>query len=80
MNIHPVPASEVKTGSLTVAEYEFGPDSITVQFNDGAMYLYNSVRPGSADVKQMKYLANAGVGLNSYISKHVKKNYAAKLR
>ncbi len=67
-------------GNSGVSGFEFGPDSIIVQFKDGAMYLYNSVKPGSADVQQMKYLANAGVGLNSYISKYVRKNYAAKLR
>jgi hypothetical protein len=31
-------------------------------------------------VEQMKKLALKGIGLNSYIGKTVKKNYAAKLR
>lgn len=31
-------------------------------------------------VEEMKKMARAGRGLNSYIFKYVKKNYAAKLR
>ena len=63
-----------------VAAYEIGNDSITVQFKDGAVYLYNYESTGSGDIETMKQLAANGKGLNSFISTTVKKRYAAKLR
>lgn len=67
-------------GSSGIAEYEIGFDSITVTFSDGSCYLYSNVKPGSEDVEQMKKMARAGQGLNSFISRKVKKNYEKKLR
>ena len=67
-------------GNSGVAAYEIGPDSITVQFKDGAVYLYTNASAGSANIEQMKQLAIAGVGLNSFISTTVRKAYASKLR
>ncbi|GAP20432.1 hypothetical protein [Leptolinea tardivitalis] len=66
-------------GNSGVIGYEIGPTFIIVQFKDGSKYLYNYDVPGPASVEKMKSLALAGVGLNSYISSVVKKNYAAKL-
>jgi len=34
-------------GNSGVANYELGSDSVTVQFNDGAVYLYNYVSAAS---------------------------------
>jgi len=60
--------------------YEIGDNSIKVQFCDGSLYLYNNQSAGSHNIEQMKALAIAGRGLNSFISKVVKKRYASKLR
>lgn len=67
-------------GNSGVAAYGLGSDSITVQFNDGAIYLYNYVSAGRSSIETMKTLAAAGQGLNSFIMKYVRKSYAAKLR
>jgi hypothetical protein len=67
-------------GDSGVIAYEIGPNSIKVQFRDGSIYLYDYTSPGMNDVEQMKNLAMRGEGLNSYISRVVRKRYAAKLR
>lgn len=67
-------------GNSGVANYELGSDSVTVQFNDGAVYLYNYVSAGRSNIETMRTLAIAGQGLNSFIMKYVRKSYAAKLR
>ena len=66
-------------GNSGVAAYEIAEDSITVQFNNGAKYLYNNSRPGKRHVDKMKQLALNGSGLNSLISRDIKKNYYLKL-
>ena len=67
-------------GDSGVAAFEVAADSITVQFRDGATYLYNYLRTGSAHIEQMKQLALGGSGLNSYINRCVRKSYAARLK
>jgi hypothetical protein len=67
-------------GDSGVAGYEIGQGSITVQFKDGAAYLYTNQSAGSANISEMQRLAIAGQGLNSFISRAVRKNYAQKLR
>ena len=67
-------------GDSAVVAYEIEIDSIIVQFNTGATYLYNYVSAGAVNIEQMKSLAIAGQGLNSFISRIVKKQYARKLR
>lgn len=67
-------------GNSNVAYYSIGADSITVQFNDGSVYLYNYASTTVSGIEHMKQLANNGVGLNSYISRIVRKRYARKLR
>jgi hypothetical protein len=61
-----------------VAAYEFRPDGICVQFKDGATYLYTNASAGAANIEQMKRLARAGDGLNSFINQFVKMKYASK--
>ncbi|HVM48002.1 MAG TPA: hypothetical protein VMU04_08240 [Candidatus Acidoferrum sp.] len=68
------------TGGSGVSAFELGRDSITVEFNDGSRYLYNSQNAGQDNIEQMKALAARGSGLNAFINTHVKKAYAAKLR
>lgn len=67
-------------GDSGVISFEISDDSITVQFRDKSLYLYNYIRPGKNDVDHMKALARAGKGLNSYISRIVRKNFYQKLR
>ena len=70
-------------GNSGVVEYEIAPDSITVAFSNRSGgtsgYLYNYAKPGEQNVEKMKTLAEAGRGLNSFISTTIKKNYARKL-
>ena len=67
-------------GDSNVAAYEIEQSSIKVQFRDGSIYLYTSQSAGVANLEHMKQLAKAGQGLNSFISRVVKKAYASKLR
>ena len=67
-------------GDSGIAAYEMGDDSIRVQFQDGSLYLYNYRSAGSNNIEYMKELAIAGQGLNSFISRVVRKGYASKLR
>lgn len=65
-------------GDSGVASYEIGEESIEVQFNDGMIYLYTDDSAGSENIEEMKRLAIAGEGLNSFINRVVKKRYASK--
>lgn len=67
-------------GDSGVAYYEIGSESITVQFTTGATYLYNYRSSGQHHIEQMKSLAIACHGLNSYIKRHVNRGYAGILR
>jgi hypothetical protein len=67
-------------GDSSVLGYEIAPDSISVEFRDHSVYLYNYSVTGQANVDQMKGLAVGGRGLNSFISRRIRKAYAAKLR
>ncbi len=44
-------------GHSSVQAFELGQDSITVEFNDGATYLYNDASTGTTHIDQMKRLA-----------------------
>ena len=67
-------------GDSGIVAYEKGPDSITVKFSDGSVYLYTNQSAGSANIEHMKRLSITGEGLNSFINRWVKKGYARKLR
>ena len=62
-----------------VAAYESGPDWIAIRFHHGGTYRYDSTQPGAEHVRWMQRLAEAGVGLNTYINQHVREDYAARL-
>ena len=68
------------SGNSGVAAYESGPDYIRVQFSDGSIYLYTEARTGSHNIEKMKELASRGEGLNSFITKYVRYDYARKER
>ncbi|QDD65774.1 hypothetical protein EJD96_17170 [Herbaspirillum seropedicae] len=61
-------------GDSNVVRYEIENDSITVEFASGVhrFYLYDQHQPGRVHVEQLKALAEAGQGLNSYIGKNLK--------
>jgi len=67
-------------GDSGIVSYETTADSITITFGDNSVYLYDHDSPGELEVSKMKELAAAGEGLNEYINRHVRKNYAQKLR
>jgi hypothetical protein len=67
-------------GDSGVLAFELGGDSILVQFRDGSLYLYNYQSTGKDNVERMKKLALDGVGLNSFISRVVRKSYAKKFK
>jgi hypothetical protein len=67
-------------GDSGVTNFEIGAGSIVVEFRDGAAYLYDNAHTGAANIAEMQGLATAGSGLNSFISRVVRKNYARKLR
>lgn len=67
-------------GDSGITGYEIAQGQITVKFRDGSQYLYNSHSPGAAIVTEMQRFAAAGQGLNSYINRVVRKNFAQKLR
>ncbi len=66
------------SGRSGVAEYECGTGFIRVKFNDGAQYLYTNDSTGINEIQEMQRLAVAGEGLNSLISREIKKNYECK--
>lgn len=68
-----------QSGQSGIAGFDLGSDSITVYFTDGGAYLYTYASTGAKEIEQMKALALAGQGLNSYISRVVQKRYARKL-
>jgi hypothetical protein len=68
------------SGHSGVIAYEAARNSITVEFQDGAVYLYNYQSTGRSKVEQMKALASAGRGLSTFIARHVGNAYAEKLR
>jgi len=67
-------------GDSGIVAFEISSDSIIVQFRDNSLYLYNNIRPGEVTVEHMKGLAIRGQGLNSYISRSVRKNFFQRLR
>lgn len=67
-------------GNSNVSAYEFGTDYIRVQFSTGAIYLYTYQSAGASNIEHMKTLAQNGNGLNSFINRVVRKQYAARER
>lgn len=66
------------TRKSNVASYQFGDGWIEVKFKDGSRYLYDYQTTGKAWVDKMIILARQGQGLNSFVSRVVKKAYARK--
>lgn len=66
-------------GNSGIAAYACDNNAITIRFKGGATYLYTEKSAGPESINTMKSLADRGQGLNSYISRFVKKRYAARL-
>ena len=62
-----------------VAAYEVGPGWIVIRFHHGGSYRYDESHPGAEHVLEMQRLADAGEGLNTYINRFVREDYAARL-
>ena len=60
-----------------ISFYEINSDSITVQFSTGKIYLYTYQSAGSHNIEEMKLLAKNGEGLNSFIQRVARKDYAS---
>lgn len=60
-----------------VIAFENKATAIAVKFRDGTIYDYTYEVTGRKHVEHMKMLAKAGLGLSTYISRHIKGNYAA---
>ncbi|MES2192703.1 MAG: hypothetical protein V4454_21490 [Pseudomonadota bacterium] len=67
-------------GDSAVVSYALESGAITVQFRDGAIYVYNNHSAGAANINEMHRLAVMGQGLNSFIGRFVRKRYVRKLR
>ena len=67
-------------GHSGVTAYKSGPDSICVEFNHNAVYLYTYASAGKNVVETMKKLAKAGKGLSTYISRSVREKFEKKLK
>lgn len=67
------------SGSSGIERFKILDDAIEIQFRHSReVYGYTYEVPGEAHVEQMKQLAEAGRGLSTYISQHVKSRYAYK--
>jgi hypothetical protein len=75
-----MPAYQNLGGDSGVVSYEISPNYIVVWFKEGQnkKYTYDYQSTGMQDVEEMKRLAQSGIGLNSYIGKHVRDRYASK--
>lgn len=69
-----------RSGHSGVAGYAARDDGLLVEFVDGKLYLYSHEVPGRRHVERMKSLADAGAGLSTYISRHVGRRFAARIK
>ena len=67
-------------GRSGVIAYEIGLDYITVLFEDETAYRYDYANPGPEATKDMKQLAIAGRGLNTYLNQFIRSSYSARLK
>lgn len=64
------------SGNSGVDSFECGTDWIRVRFKSGGTYVYDRLTPGLHHIERMKALAQAGDGLATYITQHVRQNFA----
>ena len=68
-----------RSGKSGVAAYESGEGFIRVRFIHDGTYEYTDTRPGRLHVGNMQKLADAEIGLSTYISRFGRERYARKL-
>jgi hypothetical protein len=66
-------------GNSGVTAYESGDGFIRIRFVNGETYEYTDEVTGRAHVANMQKLAQAGLGLATYVSRFVHDAYARKL-
>ena len=66
-------------GDSGVTHFEIGSDCITVRFSDGSEYEYTNASTGPPWIAEMQRLALEGQGLNSFISRVVKKAFSRRI-
>lgn len=68
------------SGQSGIRAYALLPGAILLRFaDDRQVYLYDDVIPGAADVAAMREHAEAGSGLATYVNRHVRTRYRARL-
>ncbi len=67
------------SGRSFVRTYQTTPNSITIKFGDGSIYIYTDKSTSAENIVEMQRLAKLGLGLNTFISRVVKKGYAEKI-
>jgi hypothetical protein len=67
------------SGNSGVRTYAIREESIAVQFADAKTYVYSYASAGRSHIDAMKRLAKSGEGLATYINKHVRDRYEARL-
>ncbi|QEM42115.1 hypothetical protein [Pseudomonas phage vB_PaeM_PS119XW] len=67
-----------RSGRSNVKSYKYGPDWMLVEFGGEVFYLYTLKSITEIQLQDMKYFADGGAGLNSYISKVIRGGYVAK--
>lgn len=65
-------------GNSSVRGYDHGEDWFVVMFSDGSRYLYTLKSTSRESLDTMRKYATEGKGLNSYIMRLVKTNYAGR--
>jgi hypothetical protein len=68
-----------RSGRSGVSAYAIGDGFILVRFVNDGTYEYTDAEPGRTHVRNMQRLAEAGIGLSTYISRFVRERYARKL-
>lgn len=67
------------SGKSGVTAYAVADDAILVEFKRGVVYLYTDDTVGANNRHKMQHLAEAGQGLCTFITQHVRSDYAKKL-
>ena len=63
-----------------IDSYAYGEDFVQIKFKTGEVFEYTTKSAGSANIKKLIKLAEAGDGLNTFLSRNVRKKYSRKWR
>ena len=65
-------------GDSNVKSTKRSKGKVEVRFQDGSEYTYTTQSAGKGDISNMRRQIKNGQGLNSYINRRAKKDYAQK--